>query len=90
MTSNVSFSTFTHMKTEAISNMLNKFGKIELTIKPKNYEQLNLMVISKERAEYLEALENRYSWEQENRLAIQEQNERVAKNGLFSDNIRKF
>jgi post-segregation antitoxin (ccd killing protein) len=35
-------------------------------------------------------IENKKSWEKENKKAINSYNERIKKNGLFSDGLRQF
>ncbi len=93
----LSFSTFTHMKSEAISQMLYENGKIDLKIKPKDYETLELTIIPKKRAEFLESLEQdalkfrkNLAWEKENQEAIAGQNNRIKERGAFGDTFRRF
>ena len=93
----LSFSTFTHLKSEAIAEMLQNNGKIDLNIKPKEQKMLELTIIPRSRAIELEKAEKELLvkqkaalWEQENAEAINEQNERVAKRGVFGDSDRRF
>ncbi len=93
----LSFSTFTHLKSEAIAEMLQNNGKIDLNIKPKEQKMLELTIIPRSRAIELEKAEKELLvkqkaalWEQENAEAINEQNERVAKRGVFGDSVRRF
>ncbi len=93
----LSFSTFTHLKSEAIAQMLQNNGKIDLNIKPKKQEVLELTIIHRNRALELENMEKEILvkqkaalWEEENAEAINEQNERVARRGVFGDSVRKF
>ena len=93
----LSFSTFTHLKSEAIAEMLQNNGKIDLNIKPKEQKMLELTIIPRSRAIELEKIEKELLvkqkaalWEQENAEAINEQNERVAKRGVFGDSVRRF
>ena len=93
----LSFSTFTHMKSEAITEMLQNNGKIDLNIKPKEQEMPELTIIPRSRAIELEKIEKELLstqkaalWESENAEAINEQNERVARRGVFGDSVRRF
>ncbi len=93
----LSFSTFTHLKSEAIAEMLQNNGKIDLNIKPKEQKMLELTIIPRSRAIELEKAEKELLvkqkaalWEQENAEAINEQNERVARRGVFGDSVRRF
>lgn len=93
----LSFGAFSHMKTEAISQMLSENGKIDLNIKPRNVEVLELTIIPRQRAKFLESLEKEMlqnqkalAWENENVNAIAEQHDRIQKRGLFSDSSRRF
>ena len=93
----LSFSTFTHLKSETIAQMLREDGRIELNIRPKEFEPLELTIISRKRAKEFEEIEKEIisqrralAWERENLDAIKEQNERIARRGIFSDSIRRF
>ena len=93
----MSFSTFTHLKSDAIAQMLQSDGKIDLNIKPKEQEMLELTIIHRNRVIELENIEKEILakqkaalWESENAEAINEQNERVARRGVFGDSVRRF
>lgn len=93
----VSFSTFTHLKSDAIAQMLQNNGKIDLNIKSKEQDMLELTIIPRSRAKELENMEKEVLakqkaalWEEENGSAINEQNERVARRGVFGDSVRRF
>ena len=93
----MSFSTFTHLKSDAIAQMLQNNSKIELSIKPKEQEMLELTIIHRNRVIELENIEKEILakqkaalWEKENAEAINEQNERVARRGVFGDSVRRF
>jgi len=85
------------LKSEAIAEMLQNNGKIDLNIKPKEQKMLELTIIPRSRAIELEKAEKELLvkqkaalWEQENAEAINEQNERVARRGVFGDSVRRF
>jgi len=82
---------------EVIAEMLQNNGKIDLNIKPKEQKMLELTIIPRSRAIELEKAEKELLvkqkaalWEQENAEAINEQNERVARRGVFADKVRKI
>ncbi|GEM_PF-2605897 len=82
---------------EVIAEMLQNNGKIDLNIKPKEQKMLELTIIPRSRAIALEKAEKELLvkqkaalWEQENAEAINEQNERVARRGVFADKVRKI
>ena len=53
----MSFSTFTHLKSDAIAQMLQSDGKIDLNIKPKEQATLELTIISRSKVVELENIE---------------------------------
>ncbi len=82
---------------EVIAEMLQNNGKIDLNIKPKEQKMLELTIIPRSRAIELEKAEKEFLvkqkaalWEQENAEAINEQNARVARRGVFADKVRKI
>lgn len=90
-------SAFTHLKSDAIAQMLQSDGKIDLNIKPKKQATLELTIIHRSRVVELENIEKEILakqkaalWEKENAIAINEQNERVARRGVFGDSVRRF
>jgi hypothetical protein len=93
----MTFGAFSHLKADAISELLEQAGEIVVRLKPKRGNARELHVIDGERFERLRELESRWlkeqqaeRWRVENRDAIEALNEFVDRAGVFGAESRAF
>lgn len=93
----VSFGTFSHLKADVVSEMLDAMGEIIVKIKPKNQKSRTLSIVDAERLEYLKGLESRFEseqkaarWREENKEAIEALNDFTVQSGVFASEYRAF
>lgn len=93
----LSYGTFTHMKTDKIAQLVESDGRIDLKIRTKQSKIKHLSIIEQDRLQQLEALEKEFKekyskeqWLQDNKEAIEDQQKRIERRGVFGSQYRRF
>lgn len=93
----MTFGAFSHLKADAIAQLLDEAGEIVVSLRPKQGNNRHLHVIDEKRFTRLKELETRYlkeqearKWRADNREAIEALNAFVDQAGIFGAENRAF